>query len=263
MNVGSITPSPLRHSSLYQVLEHDTPALPGQGTVHSGVSSIAHALQPQELQTRQALPMCTPVLGNTQVASTSPATVVVDLCSTVLQTPAGAPSAQVPPPVSSATPPCASAPPAENGSVITPLGGHTLSQSLPEVTIHDYDTNSCLCKVSPPGPRRHAVSVYLRNLSHDHLVQLQPANPGSAKEDQSATSSPLSPLSSPSSSSMGASAAFSRDGKSALKSVFTLPLSGRKDPVSRSKFKLACLSCRQRKIRCRPLPGVHQYNTCQ
>jgi hypothetical protein len=172
LNLGSITPSPLapvplRHSSLYQVLKHDTPALPGQGTVQSGVSSIAHALQPQELQARQALPMRTPVLGNTrsstigasesalaatQVASTSPATVVVDLCSALPQIPTVAPSARAQPPVSSATPPCAPVPQAENGSVVTPLGGHTLAQSLPEVTIHDYDTLPRLRKVSPPGP---------------------------------------------------------------------------------------------------------------
>ncbi|KAI0279471.1 hypothetical protein BC826DRAFT_1192045 [Russula brevipes] len=256
LNVGPITPSPLapvplRHSSLYQVLKHDTPALPGQGTVQSGVSSIAHALQPQELPARQALPIRTPVLGNTrsstigasesalaatQVASTSPAAVVVDLCSTLPQIPTVAPSARAQRPVSSATPPCAPVPQAENGSVVTPLGGHTLALSLPEVTIHDYDTL----------PR---------------LRKLQPALPGSAKEDQSAASSPLSPLSSRPSSSMGAPAASARDSKSALESAFTLPLLGRKRPVLRAK--LACLFCRRRKIQCRPVPGDHQDHSCQ
>src|SRR5579863_9777836 len=59
-----LAPVPLRHSSLYQVLKQDTPISPAQGTPQSGVSSIAHALQPQELQVRQAPPAHTPVLGN-------------------------------------------------------------------------------------------------------------------------------------------------------------------------------------------------------
>src|SRR5579863_7874713 len=71
LDVGSFTPSPLapvplRHSSLYQVLKHDTSISPAQGTLQSGVSSIAHALEPQELQVQQVPPACTPVLGNTR-----------------------------------------------------------------------------------------------------------------------------------------------------------------------------------------------------
>jgi hypothetical protein len=85
--------------------------------------------------------------------------------------------------------------------------------------------------------------------------------PGSAKEDHSTASSPLSPVSSRPSSSMGAPAPSPHDSQSALESAFTLPLLGRKRPVLRAK--LACLFCRRRKIQCRPLPGDHLGSTCQ
>ncbi|KAI9510970.1 hypothetical protein F5148DRAFT_472731 [Russula earlei] len=247
---GTITPSPLapvpqRHSSLYQVLKQDSQASPAQGTAQSGVSSIAHALEPQELQALRAPPSCTPMLRNTrrttvcasdsvlsvsELASTSLAVVGADSSSRI---PTMAPS--VHPPVSSATPPCA-AMKAQNGSVVTPSQGHTLAQSLTEATTHDYDTL----------PR---------------LRKLQPALPGSTKEDKSTASSPLSPLSSRPSSSMGAPVASSRDSKGNLESAFTLPLLGRKRPVLRAK--LACLFCRRRKIQCRPSAGDHQENSCQ
>ena len=50
-----LAPVPLRHSSLYLVLKHDSPNAPAQcALLHSGVSSIARALEPQELQARPA-----------------------------------------------------------------------------------------------------------------------------------------------------------------------------------------------------------------
>jgi len=169
LHVGSFTPSPLapvplRHSSLYQVLKHDTPISPAQGTLQSGVSSIAHALEPQELQVRQVPPACAPVLGNTrgpmigasesalsasQFTSTSLAVVAAaDLSPALPQLPTLAPSAQAQSPVSSATPPSASVP-AQDGSVVTPQA-HTLAQPIPGVTTQDYDTLPRLRKVSPP-----------------------------------------------------------------------------------------------------------------
>lgn len=281
LHVGSFTPSPLapvplRHSSLYQVLKHDTPISPAQGALQSGVSSIAHALEPRELQERQMPPACTSVLGNTrgpmigasesalstgQSTSTTSLAVVAaaDPCPALPQLPTLAPSAQAQPPVSSATPLSASVP-AQDGSVVTPQA-HTLTQTFPEVTAQDYDTLPRLRKVSPlsPVPSKRADCKRLRK--RPRRAQLQPALPGSAKEGQSTASSPLSPLSSRPSSSMGAPGTSSRDSKSALESAFTLPLVGRKRPVLRAK--LACLFCRRRKIQCRPLPGDRQDPTCQ
>jgi len=299
-----LAPVPLRHSSLYQVLKQNTPITPAQGTQQSGVSLIAHALGPQELQARQAPPARTPVLGNTRgptmtsdsalsggqssiSTSLAPVTAVVDPPtlpqlvalpppSTGVQTAATAQS-----PVSSATPPSTAAVPArkESIAVVTPSQAHTLVLSLPEVMTQDYDTLPRLRKVSlPTSPRspcpflskQHAVSI--RTLTKKlprRVIQLQPALPGSAKEDQSAASSPLSPLSSRPSSSVGApvTSSTSRDrartstGKSALNSAFSLPLLGRKRPVLRAK--LACLFCRRRKIQCRPAAGDNQDHTCQ
>lgn len=279
-----LAPVPLRHSSLYQVLKHDSPNVHAQGTLlHSGVSSIAHALEPQELQARPAPPACTPanVPGNArgptlgapepassasvgQVTSTSSLDVVTAATAdpgpglTLPQIPTLPPSARAQALVSSTTSPRAVLP-AQNEPVVTPPQAHTLAQSLPEVTAtQDYDTLPRLRKVSPP-PGPLPSNARLRKLSR--RVQLQPAPAGSAKEDQSAASSPLSPLSSRPSSSTGAPASSSRESKSAYRSAFTLPLAGRKRPVLRAK--LACLFCRRRKIQCRPSPGDHKDNTCQ
>jgi len=173
-----LAPVPLRHSSLYQVLKHDSPIAPSQGTLlHSGVSSIAHALEPQELQARPAPPACTPanVPGNArgptlgapepassasvgQVTSTSSLAVVTAATTTadpgpgltLPQIPTLPPSARAQAPVSSATSPRAAVP-AQNEPVVTPPQAHTLAQSLPEVTAtQDYDTLPRLRKVSPP-----------------------------------------------------------------------------------------------------------------
>ncbi|KAN0124190.1 hypothetical protein V8E52_001839 [Russula decolorans] len=262
LNIEPITssplaPVPLRHSSLYQVLKQESPVSPTQGTLQSGTSSIAHALEPQESQTRQAPPLSTPVLGNTrgsmigasetalsasQITATSLAAVAADPCPHFPEDPTTATSARALPPVSSATPPCTSVA-AQNGFVVTPLQAHTLVLSQPEVTTHDYDTFPRLRKSS-------------------RLIQLQPPLPGFAKEDHSAASSPLSPLPSRPSSSMGAPASSSSlDSNTAVKSTFSLPLLGRKRPVLRAK--LACIFCRRRKIQCRPLPGDHLGSTCQ
>jgi hypothetical protein len=282
LNIEPITssplaPVPLRHSSLYQVLKQESPVSPTQGTLQSGTSSIAHALEPQESQTRQAPPLSTPVLGNTrgsmigasetalsasQITATSLAAVAADPCPHFPEDPTTATSARALPPVSSATPPCTSVA-AQNGFVVTPLQAHTLVLSQPEVTTHDYDTFPRLRKVSYPlplAPRKDA--VYLRLRKSSRLIQLQPPLPGFAKEDHSAASSPLSPLPSRPSSSMGAPASSSSlDSNTAVKSTFSLPLLGRKRPVLRAK--LACIFCRRRKIQCRPLPGDHLGSTCQ
>ena len=175
LNIGPITPSPLapvplRHSSLYQVLKHDSPTSPAQGTLQSRASSIAHALEPRGPQARQAPPSCTPVLrdrqnstisvpelllSTDQAASTSLSVVAVD------PSPAGAlpqlpaldlaPVAQTQSPVSSTTPPCVAVL-TQDVSVVTPLEAHTLADPLPGVTTHDYDTLPRLRKVSIPCP---------------------------------------------------------------------------------------------------------------
>jgi hypothetical protein len=267
-----LAPVPLRHSSLYQVLNQESPASPAQGTL-SGTSSIAHALEPQESQSRQVSPLSTPVLKNTrgsmigtsesalltsQITTTSLSAVAADPCPHLPEDPTTATSAQALSPVSS-TPPCTSVP-AQKGSVVTSLQAHTLVLSQPEVTTHDYDTFPRLRKVSYPlplAPRKDAVLIRLRKSSR--LIQLQP---GFATEGHSAASSPLSPLPSRPSSSMGAPASSSSlDSNTGVNSSFTLPLLGRKRPVLRAK--LACLFCRRRKIKCRPLPGDHLGSTCQ
>jgi hypothetical protein len=161
LSVGPITPSPLtpvplRHSSLYQVLRHDSPASPVQGTPQSGVSSIAHALEPQELQARTRTPVFGNARGSTIGASestlsagrTSLAVVAIDPCHPLPHGHTLAISPRAQSPVSSATPPCAS----QNGSVVTPLQSHTLVQSPPEVATQDYDTFPRLRKVSTPLP---------------------------------------------------------------------------------------------------------------
>ncbi|KAH9991496.1 hypothetical protein BJV77DRAFT_1159546 [Russula vinacea] len=228
-----LTPVPLRHSSLYHVLkQEESPASPTQGMLQSGESSIAHALELQEPQPRHVHPSCKPIIGNARARGSTIGASESALSATT--------STQAHRPVSSVTPPCESEP-AQDGSVVTPLQAHTLVPS-PEVATQDYDTFPRLRKSS-------------------RLIQLQPPLPGSAKEDQSAASSPLSPVPSRPSSSMGAPAASAPDSKSALESAFTLPLLGRKRPVLRAK--LACLFCRRRKIQCRPLPGDNLGNTCQ
>jgi hypothetical protein len=163
-----LAPVPLRHSSLYQVLKHESPTSPAQGTLRSRASSIAHALEPQA---RQVPLPCTPalrdrqgsafgppeiLLGPEQVASTSLTAVAVDPSALDLS-----PPAQAQPPVSSATPPCVVVP-AQDVSVVTPIEAHTLTDPLPEVTTHDYDTLPRLRKVSIPCPlpicRTHALT---------------------------------------------------------------------------------------------------------
>lgn len=64
--LAPLVPVPLCHSSLYQVLDQESPASPAQGTLQFGESSTVHALDPQESQTPQAPLSSTPVLGNTQ-----------------------------------------------------------------------------------------------------------------------------------------------------------------------------------------------------
>ena len=273
-----LAPVPLRHSSLYQVLKQESPASPAQRTLQSGTSSIAHALEPQGSQRRQAPPLSTPVLGNTrrgsmigtsepalsasQITTTSLAAVAPDPCPHLPEDPTAATSARDPSPVSSATPPCTSVA-AQNGSVVTSLQAHTLVLSQPEVTTHDYDTFPRLRKVSYPfalALRKDAVYSHFRKSSR--LIQLQPPLSGFTKEDHSAASSPLSPLPSRPSSSMGAPASSSSlDSNTGVNSSFSLPLMGRKRPVLRAK--LACIFCRRRKIQCRPLPGDHQDSSCQ
>jgi hypothetical protein len=178
ITISPLAPVPLRHSSLYQVLKQESPASPAQGTLQFGTSSIAHALELQESQTRQAAPLSTPVFGNTrgsmigasesalsasQITTTSLAAVAADPCLHLPEDPTAVTSAQALSPVSSATPPCTSVA-ARRGSVVTPLLAHTLVSSQPEVTTHDYDTFPRLRKVSYPLPlalRKDAVFMRL------------------------------------------------------------------------------------------------------
>ena len=182
LNLEPITSSPLapvpqRHSSLYQVLKQESPVSPAQGTLQPGTSSIAHALEPQESQTRQAPPLGTPVLGNmrgsmigasdsassdSQITTTSLAAVATDSYPPLPEDRTAATSAQILSPVSSVTPPCTSVA-AQNGSVVTPLQAHTLVPTPPEVTTYDYDTFPRLRKVSHPlplAPRKDAVFIH-------------------------------------------------------------------------------------------------------
>ncbi|KAH9022648.1 hypothetical protein EDB85DRAFT_1895170 [Lactarius pseudohatsudake] len=256
MTSSPLAPLPLRHSSLYQVLKHELPAPPSIGTLHARMSSLAHALEPQDPQARQAALPCTPALGDRLgsfgVSAPSPNAASMSLslggwagdpssCSTLVQVPCLVVSAptQTQGSVSSEALPttCADAPP-QNLSIVTPLHAHTPAHSFPEVATHNYDMLPRLCK-------------------------LQPALPGSGKGDNSAASSPLSSMSSCPSSSAGALESSINDSKSALESIFTLPMLGRtgRRPVLRTK--LACLFCRRRKIQCRPLVGDCQDNTCQ
>lgn len=196
LNVEPITssplaPVPLRHSSLYQVLKQESPASPAQGTLQFGTSSIAHALELRESQSRQAAPLGTPVLGNSmigasesalsasQITTTSLAAVAADPCLHLPEDSTAATSAQTMPPVSSTTPPCTSV--ARHGSVVTPLLTHTLAPSQPEVTTHDYDTFPRLRKVSHPLPlafvRMPYTYIYGRALalfSSNHRYQNSP-----------------------------------------------------------------------------------------
>jgi hypothetical protein len=174
LNLGPMTssplaPVPLRHSSLYQVLKHESPASPLTGTLQSRVSSLAHALEPQDPQARQApmprMPAGGDRLGSYGISAPSPkpnanrmtpmslnlVSAPVDPCSNLVQVPRlslPAP-AQTQAFVSSETRPtaCVNAP-AQNLSVVTPLHTHTLAPPFPEVTTHDYDTLPRLRKVS-------------------------------------------------------------------------------------------------------------------
>jgi len=162
-----LAPVPLRHSSLYQVLDQESPASPAQCTLQFGESSIAHALDPQESKTPQAPPLSTPVLGNTQgsmigasesalsvsqITTTSLAAVAAVPSPPLAEDPTAVTSAQAHTPVSSATPPCGSVP-VQSGSVVTPLQAHTLVPSLPEVNTRNYDTfPRRRRKVSSPFP---------------------------------------------------------------------------------------------------------------
>ena len=172
LNVGPMTssplaPVPLRHSSLYQVLKHETPASPSTGTLHSRVSSLAHALEPQDPQARQARLPCMPALGDrlgsygisaslpdaaTPMSSMSlHPTAPADPCSTLVQVPRLA----LPVPtqtqalLSSEMSPTARAnAPAKKLSVVTPSHTHTLAHPFTEATSHDYDMLPRLRKVS-------------------------------------------------------------------------------------------------------------------
>ncbi|KAF8263303.1 hypothetical protein EI94DRAFT_605306 [Lactarius quietus] len=232
--------SPMTSSPLAPVpLKHESPDSPLTGTLHSRVSSLAHALEPQDPQARQAPLPCASALGDrlgssgisapspsatqthTRSTSLNLATSPAVPCSNLVQVPSLALSApaQMQSHVSSKTPPTARAnAPSQNSSVITPSHSHTLAHPFQEATTHDYDTL----------PR---------------LRKLQPALPGPGQEDHSAAST------------------STNDSKSPLESAFALPLLGRKRPVLRAK--LACLFCRRRKIQCRPLLGDRQDNTCQ
>ena len=171
-----LAPVPLRHSSLYQVLKQESPTSSAQGTLQFGTSSIAHALELQESQSRQAAPLSTPVLGNSmigasgsalsasQITTTSLAAVAADPCLHLPEDSTAATSAQPLSPVSSTTPPCTSV--ARRGSVVT---AHTLAPSQPEVTTDDYDTFPRLRKVSYPLPlalvRMPYTNIYERALA--------------------------------------------------------------------------------------------------
>ncbi len=166
LNLGPMTssplaPVPLRHSSLYQVLKHESPASPSIGTLHSRVSSLAHALEPQDPQARQAPLPCTPALGDrlgsfgisapSPNATSTSLTLAGDPRPTLVQVPllaAHAPT-RTQGLVSSGTPPttCTNAP-TQNLSLVTPLHAHTLAHSFPDVATHDYDTLPRLRKVS-------------------------------------------------------------------------------------------------------------------
>ena len=163
LSVGPITstplaPVPLRHSSLYQVLKHESPASPLTGTLQSRVSSLAHALEPQDPQAQQAPLPCTPALGGrqgsygilaplpneSQMTSTS-VNLAGDPRSTLVRVPhlaASAPAQAQALGVSSEMPPTMSAP-AQKLNLVT----HTLAHSFPEVATHDYDTLPRLRKV--------------------------------------------------------------------------------------------------------------------
>jgi hypothetical protein len=162
-----LAPVPLRHGSLYQALEHDSPTFPAQGTRQSRTSSIAHALEPQEPQARQVPPSCTPVLKDRrsstigapklflnaeQGRSTLLMAVAADPSPDLLQlaAPDRFPPAQSQPPVSSATPPRGLAP-AQTVSIVTPLEAHTPADLLSDVPTYDYDTLPRLRKVSSPA----------------------------------------------------------------------------------------------------------------
>jgi hypothetical protein len=171
LSIGSIVqsplaPVPLRHSSLYHVLKQESPNSPAQGTRQSRASSIAHALEPQELQGREVPLSCTPAVRHRQnstigrpqlLLNIEPAAVEVETSPALPQLPvldlAPPAEAQAQDPVSSDTPPCvAPVVPAQDSSVVTPLEAHTLADSLPDVTTHDYDTVPRLRKVSVPCP---------------------------------------------------------------------------------------------------------------
>ena len=167
LNVGQMThpplaPVPLRHSSLYQVLKHESPASPLTGTIHSRVSSLAHALEPQDPQARQApRPGHGDRLGSYGISAPSPNMTTSlnltaapgDLCSNLVQVPRltlHAPAQTQQALVSAETSPTAARanPPAQNLSAVAPLHAHTLAHALPEATNQDYDTLPRLRKVS-------------------------------------------------------------------------------------------------------------------
>ncbi|KAF8257698.1 hypothetical protein EI94DRAFT_1259573 [Lactarius quietus] len=180
MTSSPLAPVPLRHCSLYQVLKHESPASPLTGTLHSRVSSLAHALEPQDPQARQAPLPCASALGDrlgsygisapspsatqthTRSTSLNLVTSPADPCSNLVQVPSLALSApaQMQSHVSSKTPPTARAnAPSQNSSVITPSHSHTLAHPFQEATTHDYDTLPRLRKVSlSTTPLSHAVT---------------------------------------------------------------------------------------------------------
>jgi hypothetical protein len=167
LNVGPMTPSPLapvplRHSSLYQVLKHESPASPLTGTLHSRASSLAHALEPQDPQARQAPrpghgdrldPYGISARSPNMTTSLNLAAAPGDFRSNLVQVPRltlPAPAQTQQAPFSAETSPTAARanPPAQNLSIVAPLQAHTLAHALPEATTHDYDTLPRLRKVS-------------------------------------------------------------------------------------------------------------------
>ena len=175
-NVGPITssplaPVPLRHSSLFQVLKHESPASPSIGTFqHSRVSSLAHALEPQGPQARQTPLPCTPALGDRQgtfgISAPSPSATQMssmslnlvapgDACPTLVQVPPQSVPAHAQGPLSSETPSINVTVNATTHSLslVTPLSPRTLAPSFPEVANQDYEM--------VPRPRKVSLSTVL------------------------------------------------------------------------------------------------------
>jgi len=275
-DVGSITltPVPQHHSSLYRVLEHGFQPSPTQGTMPSATSSVAHALELQEQPTQLVPPPCMPAFGNrwdlkigpsetslsgSQIISTPlVAMTEADARLTVPKLPAlpvgSTCQVQVPSPVSCAMPPRAPTTQAQNGSAaVTPLRGHTVARSLPEVTTNDHDTLPRLRKVSTPSTSCSS-GVYERLRQRPLRSVPAPPGPSTAKEQHSAAPSSLSSL------PLRPSSLTDAQAPAAAASSHSRRLFGHKLP--RTRAKLACLFCHRRKIQCRPKPVDNPENAC-